>query len=220
MASQTLIFLIPVKKIEEIHGQFLKFHTLEMRQFLQNYPYIFSCFWVTGNASQQASHRVYAPKDPKQNSSGVFNGSLLTYILGGIVLIKDFFSIHICYIILKIASTKYCTRILFPPKKKLINLSILSILFCFDIDNTDNKFWQIFQSLSIPSNQFHTQTHTHTYTSTHTPTQIHNLTHAYSLNFILILSVGLKLKLTLTIILILPHNLKRAALVSSWRATE
>ncbi len=34
MASQTLIFLIPVKKIEEIHGQFLKFHTLEMQQFL------------------------------------------------------------------------------------------------------------------------------------------------------------------------------------------
>ncbi len=34
MVSQTLIFLIPVKKIEEIRGQFLKFHTLEMRQFL------------------------------------------------------------------------------------------------------------------------------------------------------------------------------------------
>ncbi len=34
MVSQTLIFLIPVKKIEEIHGQFLKLHTLEMRQFL------------------------------------------------------------------------------------------------------------------------------------------------------------------------------------------
>ncbi len=34
MVFQTLIFLIPVKKIEEIHGQFLKFHTLEMRQFL------------------------------------------------------------------------------------------------------------------------------------------------------------------------------------------
>ncbi len=34
MVSQTLVFLIPVKKIEEIHGQFLKFHTLEMRQFL------------------------------------------------------------------------------------------------------------------------------------------------------------------------------------------
>ncbi len=38
MVSQTLIFLIPIKKIEEILGQFLKFHTLEMRQFLQNYP--------------------------------------------------------------------------------------------------------------------------------------------------------------------------------------
>ncbi len=34
MVSQTLIFLIPVKTIEEIHGQFKKFHTLEMRQFL------------------------------------------------------------------------------------------------------------------------------------------------------------------------------------------
>ncbi len=34
MVSQTLIFLIPVKKIEEIRGQFLKFHTLEMRLFL------------------------------------------------------------------------------------------------------------------------------------------------------------------------------------------
>ncbi len=34
MESQTLIFLIPVKKIEEIHDQFLKFLTLEMRQFL------------------------------------------------------------------------------------------------------------------------------------------------------------------------------------------
>ncbi len=30
MVSQTLIFLIPIKKIEEIRGQFLKFHTLEM----------------------------------------------------------------------------------------------------------------------------------------------------------------------------------------------
>ncbi len=34
MVSQTLIFLNPVKKIEEIHGPFLKFHTLEMLQFL------------------------------------------------------------------------------------------------------------------------------------------------------------------------------------------
>ncbi len=34
MVSQTLIFLIPVKKIEEIHGKILKFQTLEMRQFL------------------------------------------------------------------------------------------------------------------------------------------------------------------------------------------
>ncbi len=34
MVSQTIIFLIPVKKFEEIHCQFLKFHTLEMRQFL------------------------------------------------------------------------------------------------------------------------------------------------------------------------------------------
>ncbi len=34
MVSQTLILLIPVKNIEDIHGQFLKFHTLEMRQFL------------------------------------------------------------------------------------------------------------------------------------------------------------------------------------------
>ncbi len=34
MVSQALIFLIPVKKIEGIHDQFLKFHTLEMRQFL------------------------------------------------------------------------------------------------------------------------------------------------------------------------------------------
>ncbi len=34
MVSQTFIFLILVKKIEEIHGQFLKCHTLEMRQFL------------------------------------------------------------------------------------------------------------------------------------------------------------------------------------------
>ncbi len=34
MVSQTLIFLIPVKKIEEIRGQILKFRTLEMRQFL------------------------------------------------------------------------------------------------------------------------------------------------------------------------------------------
>ncbi len=38
MVSQTLIFLIPVKKIEKIRGQFLKFHRLEMRQFLKNYP--------------------------------------------------------------------------------------------------------------------------------------------------------------------------------------
>ncbi len=34
MVSQTLIFLIPVKKIEEIHGQFLKFHTLEIRHII------------------------------------------------------------------------------------------------------------------------------------------------------------------------------------------
>ncbi len=34
MLPQTLIFLIPVKKIEEIHGQFLKFSALEMRQVL------------------------------------------------------------------------------------------------------------------------------------------------------------------------------------------
>ncbi len=34
MVSRTLIFLIPVKKIEEIHGQFLKFHILEMQQYL------------------------------------------------------------------------------------------------------------------------------------------------------------------------------------------
>ncbi len=34
MVSRTLIFLISVKKIEEIHGQLLKFHTLEMQQFL------------------------------------------------------------------------------------------------------------------------------------------------------------------------------------------
>ncbi len=33
MVFQILIFLIPVKKIEEIHDQFLKFHKLEMRQF-------------------------------------------------------------------------------------------------------------------------------------------------------------------------------------------
>ncbi len=33
MVSKTHI-LIPVKKIEEIRGQFLKFHTLEMQQFL------------------------------------------------------------------------------------------------------------------------------------------------------------------------------------------
>ncbi len=31
--SDTYIF-DPSQKIEEIHGQFLKFHTLEMRQFL------------------------------------------------------------------------------------------------------------------------------------------------------------------------------------------
>ncbi len=30
MVSQTLIFFILVKKIEEIHGQFLKFRTLKM----------------------------------------------------------------------------------------------------------------------------------------------------------------------------------------------
>ncbi len=34
MVFQTLIFLIPVKKIEKIYCQFKKFHTLEMRQFL------------------------------------------------------------------------------------------------------------------------------------------------------------------------------------------
>ncbi len=34
MVSETLIFLIPVKKIEVIHGQFLKLRTFEIRQFL------------------------------------------------------------------------------------------------------------------------------------------------------------------------------------------
>ncbi len=34
MVSQTLTLLIPVKKIEEIRGQFIKLHILEMRQFL------------------------------------------------------------------------------------------------------------------------------------------------------------------------------------------
>ncbi len=44
MVSQTLVFLIPIKKIEDIHGQFLKLHTLEMRQFLQNYPHTTKTF--------------------------------------------------------------------------------------------------------------------------------------------------------------------------------
>ncbi len=34
MMFRTLTFWIPVKKIEEIRGQLLKFHTLEMQQFL------------------------------------------------------------------------------------------------------------------------------------------------------------------------------------------